>query len=94
VHREKIQVEEITGKQESGAEEEEEEKMCQEVGPSRAPTKGKGKQTVHRSPHKQPEVTLVLPCIPTGVQVLPDFLGCIDKLCYVDHDVKDRDKFP
>jgi hypothetical protein len=27
-------------------------------------------------------------------KVLPYFLGCVDKLCYVDHDVKDRDKFP
>jgi hypothetical protein len=26
--------------------------------------------------------------------ILPDILGCVDKLKYSDHDVTDRDKFP
>jgi hypothetical protein len=58
------------------------------------PVKGKGKQQVQRSPRKQQEVTIVLPCIPTGVKVVTDLLGCVDKLCYSDHDVRDTDKFP
>jgi hypothetical protein len=36
----------------------------------------------------------VLPHIPAGVQVLPNLLGCIDKLRYADQDVKYTDKFP
>jgi hypothetical protein len=36
----------------------------------------------------------VLLGILVSVKVLPNFLGCVDKLCYADHDVRDRDKFP
>jgi hypothetical protein len=35
----------------------------------------------------------LLQSIPTGVHVLPDLLGCVDKLLYADHDVKDRENF-
>jgi hypothetical protein len=78
----------------SGVEKEEEEKMCQEARPSRESEKGKGKEKIHRSPCKKLKVTLVLPHIPTRVHILPYFLGCIDKLCYVDHEVKYKDNFP
>jgi hypothetical protein len=61
--QEKILIEEIMMQQDSGREEEE-EKMYQEVGPSSAPGKGKGKQLVLESSCKKPEVTMVLPCIP------------------------------
>jgi hypothetical protein len=81
-------------KHESGGEEEEEEKTYQEAEPSCAPVKGKGKQQVQISPHKQQEVTIVLPCIPVGVTVVTNLLGCIDNLHYLDHDVRDTDKFP
>jgi hypothetical protein len=66
----------------------------EEVGPSNMPTKRKGKQPIQRSPHKHPEVSIVLPCIPEGVQATAGLLGCIDKLRYADHDVSDTGKFP
>jgi hypothetical protein len=28
------------------------------------------------------------------VTILPNILGCVEKLRYADHDVADRDKFP
>jgi hypothetical protein len=89
---EEVLVEDVTGQQDSDAEEEED--THQEAGPSTVTMKTKGKQTVQRSPCKQKEVTLTLPCIPEGVKILPGILGCVDKLKYSDHDIADRDKFP
>jgi hypothetical protein len=63
-------------------------KHISKKGPQALPTKGKGKKVVQRSPHKQSEVTLVLPCIPPGVKFVSFLLEYIDKLCYSDHDVK------
>jgi hypothetical protein len=37
---------------------------------------------------------LTLPRIPKGVTILPDILGCVEKLKYFDHDVTDRGNFP
>jgi hypothetical protein len=46
------------------------------------------------SPHKHPDTTIILPCIPEGVQAMPTLLGCVEKLKYSDHDVVDAGKFP
>ena len=35
----------------------------------------------------------MLPHIPDGVQVGPDFLGHIGKIKYSDHDIANEDKF-
>jgi hypothetical protein len=47
-----------------------------------------------RSPCRQAATTIVLPCIPEGVQAMPNLLGCVERLRYSDHDVADVDKFP
>jgi len=46
-----------------------------------------------RSPRKQPDTSIVLPCIPEGVPATPTLLGCIERLRYADHDVSDTKKF-
>jgi hypothetical protein len=48
--KEQVQVEDVTGQQDSDAEEEED--AHQEAGPSTMTGNTKGKQTVQRSPHK------------------------------------------
>jgi hypothetical protein len=63
-------------------------------GTSIHPPLKKYKQQVPRPPRKQPIIALVFPCILDGVQVKPDFLGHIENLKYLDHDVANTDKFP
>jgi hypothetical protein len=46
------------------------------------------------SPHKEPEVEIVLPRIPKGVQVEMQLLGHVGKLKYFDHDVSNETKYP
>jgi hypothetical protein len=46
------------------------------------------------SPCRHPDATIVLPHIPEGVQVMPNLLGCVERLRYSDHDVVDAGKFP
>jgi hypothetical protein len=57
------------------------------------PLPKKNKQQVPRSPRKQPDASIVLPCIPDGVQVKPDLLGQIEKLKYSDQNIIDIEKF-
>jgi hypothetical protein len=35
----------------------------------------------------------MLPHILLGIKVLPDLLGCVDKMRYTEHNVKYTDKF-
>jgi hypothetical protein len=51
------------------------------------------KHTVPRSLRKQPDVTIILSCIPEGVQVKVDLLGYVEKIKYSNHDLMDTDKF-
>jgi hypothetical protein len=67
-------------RQDYSGEEEEEERKYREAGPSSAPIKGKGKNKVHRSPFKQSEVTIVLPCMPVKEKVIKELHGCVDRL--------------
>ena len=55
--------------------------------------KGKGKHLLQILLHKQPEVTITLPRIPEGVIVVPNIIGCVEKLRYLERDVVDKDKF-
>jgi hypothetical protein len=65
-----------------------------EVGTASASITSKGKQPMARSPHKQPDATLMLSLILEGVQSPPTLLGCMEKLKYSDHDVVDTRKIP
>jgi hypothetical protein len=58
------------------------------------PSTEKGETTHRASPRKQPDASIILPCIPEGVQATPSLLGCIERLRYTDHDVSDTNKFP
>jgi hypothetical protein len=69
-------------------------KENQRLGHPVCQQRGKGNNPFMRSPCKQPEASIVLPCIPEGVQATPGLLGCIEKLRYADHDVSDTRKFP
>jgi hypothetical protein len=89
VQQQEVQIEDITGQQEYGMEEEE-----QEVRPSSAPTKKKGKQSIQRSSCKKLKVLIVLPCILEGVHSTTGLLGCVDRLRYAYHDVSNTKKFP
>jgi hypothetical protein len=42
---------------------------------------------------KQTKFTITLPRIPEGVIVLPNIVGCVEKLQYSSHDVVDKDNF-
>jgi hypothetical protein len=64
-----------------------------EVGISSQPPQQKGKQPIARSSRRQATTTIVLSCIPEGLHTMPNLLGCVEKLCYLDHDVADMDKF-
>ena len=66
---------------------------CQEEEPSTAMGNGNMKQSVHISQCKQLEVMITLPCILEGVTILPNIVGCIEKIRYSGHDVTDKDKF-
>jgi hypothetical protein len=86
--RRKYKLEDIMGKPESGWEGE------LEVGTSSTPTQRKGKQPIMWSPCKQPDASIILPCIPEGVQATPSLLGCIERIRYTNHDVSDTKKIP
>jgi hypothetical protein len=72
--QEEVQIEDITGKPESGGEDRE-----PEVGTSSAPVKRKGKQPIARSPCKHPDASIVLPHS-RGVQAMPNLLGCMERI--------------
>ena len=55
--------------------------------------KRNGKQSMQRSLCKQPEAAITLPHILEGVIVLPNIVGCVEKLWYSGHYVVDKDKF-
>jgi len=86
-----VQVEYVIGKPKSDMEEEEE--SHQEVGTSTATENKRGKQPIQRSLRKKEEVAITLPCIQEGVTILPNILGCVEKLRYAYHDGTNRDKF-
>jgi hypothetical protein len=54
----------------------------------------KGKTSHGMVPMQASHTTIILPCIPEGVQATPTLLGCMEKLKYSDHDVADTGKFP
>jgi len=80
-----VQVEYFIGEPDSDA--------CQEARPSTTMGKWNRKQSVHISQCKQLEVMITLPCILEGVTILPNIVGCIEKIRYSGHDVIDKDKF-
>jgi hypothetical protein len=82
-------VEDITRQPDQGA-----EHRQAEAGTSSTSVRRKGKHPMAWSPCKQPDTTIILPCIPEGVQTTPTLLGCMEKLKYSDHDVADTGKFP
>jgi hypothetical protein len=88
-HYDEVKIEDLIGEPESGTEEGE-----PKVGSSSAPTKGKWKQPIQISPHKQTKVSIVLPHITKGVQAAPGLPRFVEKLRYVDHNVSDTSNFP
>jgi hypothetical protein len=46
-----------------------------------------------RSLRRKPDVSIVLPRIPEGVQTTPTLMGCVVKLKYSGHDMADDGKF-
>ena len=66
---------------------------CQEAKPSTATGNENMKQSMHITQCKQLEVMITLPCILEGVTILPNIVGCIEKIRYSGHDVIDKDKF-
>jgi hypothetical protein len=64
------------------------------VGTLNQPLQQKYRVQIPSSPHKKPVVEIILPHIPTGVQVESELLGHVRKLKYSDHDVSDETKFP
>ena len=66
---------------------------CQEAVPCTAMGNGARKQLVHISQCKQLEVMITLPCILEGVTIVPNIVGCVEKIRYSGHDVTDKDKF-
>jgi hypothetical protein len=57
------------------------------------PIRINGKKPIMHTPLKQPDTTIVLPCIREGVKATPTLLGCVERLIYSDHDVSDTRKF-
>ena len=66
---------------------------CQEAVPSTAMGNGNRKQLVHISQCKQLEVMITLPSILEGVTILPNIVGCIEKIRYSGQNATDKDKF-
>jgi hypothetical protein len=64
-----------------------------EAGTSSHPPTRKEKQTVPRSPRRQPPAIIFFPRILEGVRVKEDLLDYVEKLKYLDHNVMDTDKF-
>jgi len=81
-------VEDFTDRPEEYAEE-----RTMEAGTSSQPPQRKGKQAVPRSPHKQATTAIILQCIPEGVCIAGNMLGCMEKLRYSYHDLMNMDKF-
>jgi hypothetical protein len=67
-------IEDFTGRTEAYTEE---GKM--EAGTSSQPPHQKGKKPIARSPCMQDEATILLLCIPEGVRITTNLLGCLEK---------------
>ena len=86
-----MQVEDVTG--ETELDEDLEEDVCEEARPSIMMRKGKGKHLLQIFLHKQPEVMITLPHIPERVTIVPNIIGCVEKLRYSENDVVDKEIF-
>jgi hypothetical protein len=65
-----------------------------EARTSSQPPQWKVKQLVPRSPCKQGATTIVLSCIPEGVNIAGNMLGHVEKLRYSNNDMMDTKHFP